>query len=648
MDVRWVAAALAVAGATLGSAAAAASPSAEAYGRLPGVELMRLSPDGDKFAFVAVSGEQRKLYVATLAGKFLIVAPVGQTKVLGADWAGDDHLLVTTSSTVDLRAEFKFKYEFASVVQIDVSNSKGFTVFKDEKAIAPVVLGEYGSGAQGGKWYGYFAGISFERSVSREFVFDHGWADLYRVDLQTGRPELAMRGAPDLENWVVRPDGVVAATERYDQRSGRWSLQAGGLAGKSLLERTSALGAIGTAGLGRTPDTVVVVDNTGDRSTVEEVSLKDGATSPILGDVEATGFIHDPATGLLIGAATVGEPGAVFFDPKLEAAYTDTRKAFPEFQMRLASFSQGLGRLIVETEGTGDSGTYWIVDIASGHAQPIGRLHPDIKPADVGPVSVVKFKASDGLQMDGVLTLPPGRPAKNLPLVVMPHGGPIGISDTPGFDSWAQAFASRGYAVFQPNYRGSSGHGVAFRQAGYGEWGRKMLSDMKDGMQALADQGLVDPKRACIVGASYGGYAALAGVTLQHGLYRCAVSVSGPADMGSFFDWEVERRGLYSDATRYWRAATGMDKGGSSVLKAISPAAHAADADAPILLIHGRDDTVVPVEQSRAMEAALKRAGKPVELVEISGGDHWELHEDARMATVTGSVAFVMKNNPPD
>jgi dipeptidyl aminopeptidase/acylaminoacyl peptidase len=128
----------------------------------------------------------------------------------------------------------------------------------------------------------------------------------------------------------------------------------------------------------------------------------------------------------------------------------------------------------------------------------------------------------------------------------MPHGGPE-ARDYPVFDWWAQAFASRGYVVLQPNFRGSTGYGAAFLRAGYGEWGRKMQSDISDGLAFLVDAGIADPGRACIVGASYGGYAALAGVTLQKGLYRCAVSVAGISDLQKMVATDVYESG--GDAT---------------------------------------------------------------------------------------------------
>jgi dipeptidyl aminopeptidase/acylaminoacyl peptidase len=256
---------------------------------------------------------------------------------------------------------------------------------------------------------------------------------------------------------------------------------------------------------------------------------------------------------------------------------------------------------------------------------------------------MVDWKAADGLDLHGVLSLPPGRPAKNLPLVVMPHGGPE-ARDFPVFGWWAQAFASQGYAVFQPNFRGSSGYGAAFRDAGLGEWGRKMQTDVSDGMIDLAKRGVVDPRRACIVGASYGGYAALAGVTVQHGLYRCAVSVAGVADLTAMLQYENDRRDGPSAATRYWRAFMGGWQG----LDQISPIKQAAHADAPVLLIHGKDDTVVLFDQSKAMQHALQAANKPVELVVMPGEDHWLSHEDTRVLMLKSAVAFVENYTPPD
>jgi dipeptidyl aminopeptidase/acylaminoacyl peptidase len=237
-------------------------------------------------------------------------------------------------------------------------------------------------------------------------VFDHGWPDLYRVDLDNGHPELVMHGDKDTGGWVVGPGGVVVASERYDQRSGTWRLFAGGPDGKVVLERSSPLDDIALIGPGRTEGTVLIADNTGDRSTAEEISLKDGASTQLRQDENVEGYLYDPVTLRLIGARTVGEPGAVFFAPQLEAHYTDARKAFAELHMRLESYSRDLGRMIVRTDGTGDSGTYWVVDLASGRAQPVGQARPDIKPQDVGASSVFRYKASDGLEMDGVLTLP--------------------------------------------------------------------------------------------------------------------------------------------------------------------------------------------------------------------------------------------------
>ena len=171
---------------------------------------------------------------------------------------------------------------------------------------------------------------------------------------------------------------------------------------------------------------------------------------------------------------------------------------------------------------------------------------------------------------------------------------------------------------------------------------------MADGLQSLVKDGVVDPHRVCIVGFSYGGYAALAGVTVQQGLYRCSVSSSGPSDLSRMLHWEDERTGSQSQAIRFWRRAMGVATPGAPTIDSISPARLAARADAPVLLIHGKDDSVVPMVQSEIMEHALKVAGKPVEHLYLEKSDHWLSTEAGRVATLKAAVEFVLKHNPPD
>ncbi len=298
---------------------------------------------------------------------------------------------------------------------------------------------------------------------------------------------------------------------------------------------------------------------------------------------------------------------------------------------------------MIHTSGSGDSGTTHLFDVGTLQVSRVGADRSAIRPEHVGPISRVTYTAADGLELDGILTLPPGREARNLPMVMLPHGGPHAFEDAT-FDWWAQAFASHGYAVFQPNFRGSTGRDDVFERAGYGQWGRAMQSDISDGLAELARQGIVDPSRACIVGASYGGYAALAGVTLQQGLYRCAVAVAGISDIGEMFRDDYRdggERGLL-------KASLLEELGPRNGFAAISPVRFAERADAPILLIHGRDDTVVPFDQSSRMLRALQAAGKPVRLVELREEDHWLSRAPTRQQMLEEAVAFVTQHNPAD
>jgi dipeptidyl aminopeptidase/acylaminoacyl peptidase len=319
-----------------------------------------------------------------------------------------------------------------------------------------------------------------------------------------------------------------------------------------------------------------------------------------------------------------------------------TRRAFPGLNVRLVDWSDSFERLLVSTDGVGDPGTWWLVDIKTGKATDLGSSYP-IKSSEVGPMRMFRYKAADGLDVEGVLTLPPGREAKKLPVVVLPHGGPAD-RDYPGFDWLAQAFASRGYAVFQPNFRGSTGYGAAFQKAGDGEWGRKMQTDISDGLAELVRQGIVDGSRACIMGWSYGGYAALAGVTLQQGIYRCAVSMAGVSDVERLSStWMKESN--RDQTTRRW-IAQALGKGRD--LRSVSPIRFVDRVAAPVLLIHGTNDTVVLPEQSSSMANALREAGKEAELLTLDKADHGLLEGEARLAMLEAAYKFIERHNPPD
>ncbi len=626
-----------------------AAPPIEAYGRLPGVELMRLSPSGERYTAVGVVGEQRRLIVASADGKILHVNNVGTAKVRGIYWAGEDHVLVMLSSTFNAPLYFRQSYELGAVLNIRLSDHQSFAIFDKAPDVAHAVFGYFGSAQVDGHWVGYFGGITYAKtSTPGEYRFDHGYRDLYQVDLDSATHRRVAEGSEKDHAWVIAADGAIVAHSEYDQQSGAWRLYGGRNHDAVLLEKTSPLGELALIGQGRSAGTVLLLDGSGTEDVVAEVSGTQQQREELFGQASVENYLHDPDTGRLIGCTTKEAPHAMLFDPKLQVRFNATRKAFPGLQVELVSFSRNFDRLIVKTDGGDDSGTFWLVDIASGKAVPIGNAYPLVRPVDVGPTQLIKYAATDGVMIEAVLTLPPGHKTQNLPLVVMPHGGPMGVADRLGFDWWAQAYTSAGYAVLQPNYRGSAGYGREFRDAGFGQWGRKMQTDLSDGLSTLAAQGVIDPKRVCIVGASYGGYAALAGVTLQRGLYRCAVSVAGPADMPSFFNWESTRHGYKSDATRYWRAITGADKEGDAAMRVISPTLNAEHADAPILLIHGKDDTVVPIQQSEKMASALKSARKQVEFVVMQGEDHWLSREDTREAMLKAAVAFVKQHNPPD
>jgi dipeptidyl aminopeptidase/acylaminoacyl peptidase len=625
-------------------------PALAIYGDLPGIEDMALSPSGKALAIIAPIKGERRLIVIDAERKPVASAPIGNTKLDYVRWADESHVIVSIHATVNLGPDFtQERVEMSRAVVVSVDKHTVAAAFDKAPNLVHATFGDYGTRVVNGRTFAYFGAIELVRSADRmTYQFDHGRPALYAIDIATGIAHRIATSAPEdhWRHWLVGADGEVAATLDYRRQSGNFTIL--DRAGRAIASGTSLQAEVGLIALA--PDGKGVIYSIRDAQGTTrwyQQPFAGGPASDFLPGVEIERTFTDPQTEQLLGYLPKADATVpVMFDPASQAALRKVYRAFPGSDTRIEGFTPDIGHVLVRTSGGGDPGTWFTVDVASRKADPVGDERPLLPSAAVGPVSVVAYKAADGMAMDGVLTLPPasitGQKPQGLPAVMLPHGGP-NAHDRADFDWWAQALASRGYAVFQPNFRGSTNRDNAFRDAGNGQWGRKMQTDVSDGLAELVRQGVVDPKRVCIVGASYGGYAALAGVTLQHGLYRCAVAVAGVSDLSEMYYTDIEQSGDDPLTKRQLRTSLGAP----ATFAEVSPRRHAAQADAPVLLIHGKDDTVVPFHHSDGMLAALRRAGKPVEMVTLANEDHWLSRAATRQQMLEACVKFVLEHNPP-
>ncbi len=619
----------------------------ETYGALPALELVEPSPGGDRVALVTVAGEDRALVIIDLrTSQLLGRIEVGLAKVRDIVWIGDGDLMITTSTTQSLFDQGP-RGELLLGQIYDIERRRLVSVLSNASGVAPNLSGlprvrDTPTGP-----------AAFVRAYS----FRDRHSNLYRLDSDTGRGREAASLLRNGESTVLDAAGGLVAQSTYDEASGRWGLTFGeGRQGGEVWTTTALLDPPSLRGLGRDGRSVIVSAR---RADGDEAGDDAGAT---LFEVDAAGvwtrlpferhptfLLYHPASHVLIGGGFERDAGVsyVFFDPAATEAWDDASSVFTDRRPRLVSWSSDLQTVLIRTDGPGDAGSYHVVDLERRAMNTLGQSYPAVTGEQVASVRSITYAAEDGLEIHGYLTTPPGvADPTGLPLVVLAHGGPAS-HDRMEFDWWAQALASRGYAVLQANFRGSTGNGLDFLEAGYGEWGRKMQTDLSDGVRWLASEGLIDPAKVCIVGASYGGYAAMAGPTLDQGVYRCAVSVAGVSDLRRMVESEARQgRRRNNETVRYWNRFMGADGPGDRSLDARSPSRLAARADAPILLIHGRDDTVVPIEQSRLMAQALRTAGKPVEFIELDGEDHWLSRTDTRRRMLAETVRFLELHNP--
>lgn len=616
----------------------------EAYGRLPNLEDVSLSPDGSRIAFVRTTDDARIIAVVSLKdGKMLGGLRAGQEKVRAIEWADNDRLLIETSTASLPIGLIGAEHEWVLLQVYDVVKHKT-TVLPQisntpDAKLMNVVAGRIMVRRIGGHTVLFIPGI---------YVDQRTMPALIRFELDDDSQKVVRFGSPASREWLVDDNGDVIAEQNYFEHDQRWALKTRRngrldetLTGQESIDYPRVLG------FGPVADTVLIQTIEQDSAVWRLLSLKDGSLGmPMEEARKFSAPIEDRATHRMIGGMYVDDARHYqFFEKNMQARWDAIVHTFDNEYVQLVSRSDDSSKVIVRVEGAVHGLSYELIDFTTHSVQPLGNVYDSI--LHLLETRRIAYVAKDGLKISAFLTLPSNRESKNLPLVVLPHGGPA-VRDTLDFDWWSQALADQGYAVLRPNYRGSASS-RSLLAAGYGEWGRKMQTDLSDGVRYLVKEGIADASRVCIMGGSYGGYAALAGATLDPESYRCAISVAGPGDLKLMLNW-VNEKHLERSSTeqRYWDRFMGVNGPNDPALDAISPIKHIDVANVPIMLIHGHDDTVVPFEQSDVMFKALKRANKKVELVTLKNEDHWLSRSDTRLQMLQAAVTFLRANNPPD
>jgi dipeptidyl aminopeptidase/acylaminoacyl peptidase len=609
----------------------------EAYGRLPAIEDAAISPDGSKLSLIVSDGRARKVAVRDLASGSTHVLDGQGEKLRGLTWADNNHLLISASGAArDNNLVFQtgeltrlFDYSVSTQKMRQLLRETPYDILFHAPAIRTVdgqttlYFGEWMPGNNGPR------------------------AELWRLKLDQGFATPFKEGFPGTFDWAVGADGTPLAEYEYDLTSTRWTLKVmhDGAWAKSK-QQSAPIDWPVFAGLGRDGLSALMWEDADGVSTYSEVSAATGEWRVASQTEGRTTPVREPRTDVLLGFRTRSGDDLKYelFAPRDQAIWNAVAAAYPGDEVSPVSWSKDHRKVIALVESAKTGPAYALVDFDAKSATWLGDLYPDLKAADIAERRPIRFAARDGLPLTGYVTLPQRRDGRPLPVVVLAHDGPD-RRDEPGFDWLAEAIASRGYAVLQVNYRGSTGLGSDLYKAGLGHWDLT-TTDLLDGLTYLSAQGIVDMTRSCIAGRGVGGYAALASVTLAKGPYRCAAAVNGLTDPAAYLAWVSSRRSV--SEFKWWIRSMGVTSASDPGLAALSPLAHAAAASAPILLIHGTADTVVPQAQAPALQKALVALGKPVDLVTLEGEDHWLSRGETRQQMLTSLVAFLEKNNPPN
>lgn len=463
--------------------------------------------------------------------------------------------------------------------------------------------------------------------------------ELYRVNLNTGEGRIVDRS--EAFDRVLDADGEDVATVLYDPESYRFEIRRGDIRGELIYSGTyqndypSVIGLMGA-------DSLLTYFPGGENRGYRELAMSTGEILPI--PVEGldliTGAIFDHDARLVgFWGENDGMVRQYFTDTAFRQDVSALSNALGA-QILIESFSADRDRLVVSTTAPSVPDSYYLYERSAGALSPIDDAYPHLFGVALPQRQSFVYQASDGLEIEAILTLPEGwsPEAGALPMVVLPHGGPA-ARDTLSFDWWAQAYAAEGYAVLQPNFRGSVGYGLSFREAGYGEFGGRMVQDLLDGAEALKAAGVARQAPYCVAGGSYGGYAALMAGIMAPLDVACVVAfapVTHPSgmlreerNMGSFISYN------------FWEQYMGDILYDADAANAISVVRRADELTMPTLVLHGAEDGVVPIEESLALSRAIGRGSDHFTFVTLEGESHFLVRQSSRQILLDRSIELM-------
>ena len=629
----WLAAG--AAGLSAAQLAAAPLPDAvpiEQFAALPSIESPRLSPDGSKIAAkVAINGKQTLVVSNLFDASPNKALPSGKLDINWWRWVTDDWLIVGLGDKDKIYDEEVYVTRIAGVKA-------------DMKKIVPLGWTKTGLDADDVLWVAKDGSTRILTSKSTGYFVEEDYLpSVWMADVATGEMTRILRSEKNVFDWDADGDGNVRMGYLFSSE-GRPSLlyrRDGTSKFEKIVLKPGKDKTVPIPQVYRRDGTAIAIANDGGRDEVYELNLPSFTLGKkLFGDAkyDVDGVISNSPDDDLDGIIVVDRKMRVdWLNPALKAVQADLDKSVGVGNGRIVSLSRDRKKMLVEVGDPSQAGSLYYWDTNGSRMDRVGYNQPALKSRKLSPVKTISYTARDGTIIDAVLTLPRNRPAKNLPLIVMPHGGP-GARDSEAFSWWTQYLAEQGYAVIQPNYRGSTGYGVAFQKLGDGEWGMKMQDDLLDAIDYAAKQGMADSKRVCIIGASYGGYAAMRGAQRDGAHYKCAISYAGISDLSAMKRYDTKFL-FGSSAKTYWKTQV-------RDFTAVSPRFQAAGFGIPILIAHGVEDKRVPVKQSRWLADALKKEGKTYQYLEQKEGDHHFSRAEDRLEFLKATKAFLDKYNP--